>query len=212
MPALVETMDNTAYSSGNTTVRDAVNQVLEAVGEFPVSTCPTSATGSSIQSRALRVLERQNISVQGMMWPENTKYASDLTYDGAPLSAGLCLGIRAAGSDGHRSLVVREDSTTQKIWDADAGAFISSGNVQADVCTKIPFSDTSPQLRQAIVTAAAQEFQRRMQGSAQADQFLGQERMLADGMTPRNEPLKKNAPLRNAQSPFQAPPQQAQDG
>ena len=51
-----------------------------------------------------------------------------------------------------------------------------------------------------------------MQGSAQADQFLGQERMLADGMTPRNEPLKKNAPLRNAQSPFQAPPQQAQDG
>ena len=32
MPALVETMDNTAYSSGNTTVRDAVNQVLEAVG------------------------------------------------------------------------------------------------------------------------------------------------------------------------------------
>ena len=57
---------------------------------------------------------------------------------------GFALAVRAAGSDSHRSLVVREDGTDQKIWDADDGAFLANlVVVQVDLIMKIPFSDTS---------------------------------------------------------------------
>lgn len=215
MPVLDERMDNTAYTVNDAAVKDAVNEVLESIGELPVTNCPTSAVGSSIANRALRFLERANVRTQAMMWPENTALSKTATVSNHVGTAGLALALRPAGADSHRSLVVRENGNNQIVFDSDAGSALSgSTTIQVDMCTKVAFKDLSYHLRENIIKSASQEFQRRLQGSPQADQMIGQERMFADARTSRPEAMKKNAPLKNATSPFaqQQQPQSQQDG
>tara|TARA_B100001094_G_scaffold308940_1_gene342109 strand:- start:532 stop:1185 length:654 start_codon:yes stop_codon:yes gene_type:complete len=213
MAILDERLDNDNYTANDTAVKDAVNELLESIGELPVSTSPTTSSGASIYNRALRFLERANVRTQAMMWPENTALAKRDTVTNLIGSAGLALAVRAAGEDSHRSFVVRESSGNQIIFDSDAGAAISGGTtIQVDMCTKVPFKELSYHLRENIIKSAAQEFQRRLQGSPQADQMLAQERIFADGRTSRPEAMKKNAPLRNAQSPFSSMPAPPQTG
>ena len=209
MPVLDVRMDNTAYTTGDTEVLDAVNEVLESIGELPVTNCPTTSAGSSIASRALKFLERANVRTQAQMWQENTSLSKTDTVTNLVGTSGTALSVRPSGKDSHRQLVLRESGTAQVIFDSDAGANLAgSDSIQVDLCVKLPFKDLSYHLRETIIKSASQEFQRRMQGSPQADQMLGQERAFADLRTVRPEAIKKNQPLRNAQSPFQQMPQQ----
>lgn len=214
MVLLSQQLNSGAYTGeGLHRVLDAINEVLESVNELPIRIMPTDSTGASIEARALKMLERTNIEIQSMGFPENTSYAKDEVLSLLSNITGETLSIKAAGKDGHRTLVLRRDNVTPEVWDADVGLILSAGTVCIDIIDKIPFYQCSFDLQRNIVAAAAMKFQRRVAGSPSADQALVQERQFADYMVDRNSPLKRNVPLDNVQSPFagqQRPPQQQQ--
>jgi hypothetical protein len=212
--ALDQTLNHSAYGSspGNLGVLDAVNEVLESVGEFPVASV-TSSSGTSIESRALKFLERANIRVQSMGWPDNMVYAKSDTgtnhVDGA--YRNTMLGVVGSGTSGNRTFTVgRNTGTDPFIYDSDSGTNVTSETIQIDIIHKIPFHQCSIGLQHNIVKTAAQDFQRRLQGSGQADQMLTQERGIADSMATRNNPVRRNAVLPNVQPIFSQTPASGQ--
>jgi hypothetical protein len=211
MAVMTQQLNSAAYTgNGLHQVLDAINEVLESVNELPITTVPTDSAGASIEARALKILERTNIEIQSMGFPENTSYAKDENLASLSNIDGETLSIKAGGKDGHRTLVLRRaaNNDTPNIWDADAGAIVASGTVCIDIIDKIPFHQCSFDLQRNIIAAAAMKFQRRIGGSASADQALVQERQFADFMVERNSPLKRNVPLDNVQSPFSGQQQQ----
>ncbi len=133
---MTQQLNNVAYGGTNADhgVLDAINEVLESIGEMPVTAIPSSSSGSAIQNRALKFLERVNIDLQTTGFPENTKFAQTLTLAGDGTVGALTtqtLSINATGKDGHRTLVLRksDDDTGVEVYDADAGATLSSTTV-----------------------------------------------------------------------------------
>lgn len=211
---MTQQLNNVAYGGTNADhgVLDAINEVLESIGEMPVTAIPSSSSGSAIQNRALKFLERVNIDLQTGGFPENTRFAQSENLASLSALTGQTLAIKAAGKDGHRTLVLRrsDDDSGPEVWDADAGAVLSSTTVCIDIIDKVDFHKLSIGLQNNIIATAAQLFQRRLQGSPSADQALSQERQLADLMTERISPVKRNVPMTNIQSPFAGQQQQQQ--
>jgi hypothetical protein len=194
--------NNTAYSAAaDADYLDDINEVLESIGEFPVTTAPEDPSGTMIHERALRFLERANTRVQAQGWPCNTSM-SEAVSDASSLpepSYGYILFIQGAGADGHRTLTLRRDSSgNPKTYDADTGGDISSA-VTLDIVRKLSWETLPDLLKANIVSSAALDMQRRLQGSPQADAFYQQEKILRDQSTDRLNPMKKNSPLMNTQ-------------
>lgn len=222
MPATIELhLECDAYNDGDytalstessqvhTTILEALNEVLESVTEFPVDAVPSDSSGQTIQARALRFLERANTRIQGLGWPENTYYSQEKTvtqlaaYDmsGADANNTFLLGISGSGSDGHRQLsLVRNSSTgAVEVYESDTNTMhTGSASVMVDIVLKRRFSLLSPALQSLIIRTAAQEMQRRIKGSVQADAALGQERSLAEQGVVKNNSMKKGAILPNS--------------
>lgn len=206
--ALDRQLQNQAHTISDDLIVEAVNELLETIGEFPVSTVPLLSNDGTVAGRALSFLERANIRTQAMGWPENMVYA--YTGTGAAvlaLNAGDILGVQGTGSDGHRTLGLRASGSTQEIYDADAGSTVgTTETIQVDVIQKLAWDDISEHLRENIVKAAAMEFQRRLQGSQTQDAMISQERQLADGRIPRNDPGRKRSALPNSGPIFASAP------
>lgn len=211
--ALNRSLPNGSYTSTDDLIIEAINELLETIGEFPIAAAPTSANDGTVAGRALSFLERANIRTQAMGWPENMIYAKSATATQIlALNSGNILGVQATGSDGHRTLGLRSSGGTQEIYDADAGTAVGgSDTIQVDVIQKMAWDGLSEHLRENIVKAAAMEFQRRLQGSQTQDAMIGQERQVADARIPRNDPVRKRSALPNAGPMFgSAPPPPAE--
>jgi hypothetical protein len=96
-------------------IKNAVNEVLESIGEFPVSTYPLDPKGTMIHERALRFLERANISIQQEGWPVNTEMSVEFDASGTLDDAPPILRIQGSGRHGHRSLSLRRFGTTTQV-------------------------------------------------------------------------------------------------
>tara|TARA_R110000765_G_scaffold412070_1_gene511532 strand:- start:6484 stop:7131 length:648 start_codon:yes stop_codon:yes gene_type:complete len=182
---------------------DDINEVLESIGEFPVTTAPTTSAGTMIHERALRFLERANTRVQAQGWPCNTKMSESIANcESISESDGFVVFLQGSGADGHRTLTLRRtEAGGPRVYDADAGTELNTaaGAVTVDVVRKLRW-DVLPDLLQAnIVSSAALDMQRRLQGSPQADAFYQQEKILRDQSSERMNPMKKNSPLMNTQ-------------
>ena len=192
-------------ASGYTFVA-ALNEVVETVGEFPMagSTKPsaqTPADTTSIYYRAEQFLDRESKRYQSQGWPENTSLAKQFTASDAANEisvANTILRVRSAGPDKHRSLVIRDDSGTQKLYDADEETFkffavdqygnTSPDSVFLDVTEELEFQDLPPLLQDVITASSKLKFQRRMQGNPQVDAQLLQEYQMAESLLDRNKP------------------------
>ena len=105
------------------TVLDAVNEIVETVGEFPMTGTAPTGSGTSIYDRAKQFLDRENKRIQSLGWPENTIMCKGIVSDATDgtikseddvsptpnkqLGTNV-LRVRAAGSDAHRTLVLRD--------------------------------------------------------------------------------------------------------
>jgi len=76
--------DNPLVSAGLTKL-EAVNEILEAVDIWPVAALDPS--GTSDATEAERVLDRENVRVQGQGWPENTEENVSMTLPVTKLTA-----------------------------------------------------------------------------------------------------------------------------
>ena len=192
------------------TVLDAVNEIVETVGEFPMTGTAPTGSGTSIYDRAKQFLDRENKRIQSLGWPENTIMCKGIVSDATDgtikseddvsptpnkqLGTNV-LRVRAAGSDAHRTLVLRDSDGVgppagPQLWDAnkDTGNFGNDVTVFLDIVYLLDFADLPVLLQDVIVAKAKMEFQRRIQGNPQHDQALYQEYIQAEVALDRNRP------------------------
>lgn len=191
-------------ASGMTFV-DAINELVETIGEFPMSgTTKPSAQSTpdttSIYFQAERFMNRESQRYQSQGWPENTTLAKLFTSSASKIAiADSVLRVRGAGPDHYRNLVIRDDAGTQRLYDADRESFkfysinenghTTEASIFLDVVDELDFEKLTPLLQDVIVAAAKMKFQRRFQTNASIDQQLVQEYMMAEQMLDRNKPL-----------------------
>jgi hypothetical protein len=173
------------------TVIDAINEIIETVGEFPLASTVEpvpDGTGTSIYHRARSFLNREDTRIQSLGWPENTVKCASHTASGGFITINdTVLRVRSEGKSGHRNLVIRHDATAgvgfeQRLYDADNGTFTftSTEQVFLDTVSKLSFENLPPLLQDVIVAKSKMEFQRRIQGNAQVDHALNQEYVTAE--------------------------------
>lgn len=188
---------------------EAVNEVLEAIGEWPAAaldssgTYPSATYGASLAGRAEQFLDRESRRVQSEGWAENTTPAYTFTADSSGIvdltASGVTnglnclrvLSVAAAGPDGHRTLMLRGDSGTAKIYDNNKNTFAvttNAGSVVCDVVVELAFDDISPRLKDVIIGNTKVHLQRRLNGSQTADGFLITEAAKMDNTADRAKP------------------------
>jgi hypothetical protein len=201
-------------ASGYTFVQ-AINEIVEVVGEFPMSgTTKPSALGTpditSNYARAEQFIDRYSKRVQAQGWPENTTFAKKFTsaqVTGHTGTSGFkitipnsVLRVKAAGPDEHRSLVVRFDADAdnagtdvplQRLYDANNQSHsfgTAATEVYVDVVEELIFDNLSVHLQDVIIGQAKMAFQRRLQGNLNMDQALSSEYIQSEAQAPRNAP------------------------
>lgn len=179
---------------------DGINEIVETVGEFPMSggTKP-SASGdtASIYYLAEKHIDRHNKRVQAQGWPENTVYSRAYTptsvnaVDNVVVLAETVLRIQAASTSEGRPLVIRVDTAdadTPKVFDSILNSFNlgSTDTVYLDQVELLAFEDLTPGLQDVILTQAKASFQRMFQGNLNLDTVLSGEEMRANMSADRN--------------------------
>lgn len=202
---------------------DGINELVETVGEFPMSGVTKPSAGgdtASIYYLAEKHIDRHNKRVQARGWPENTVYSKSYTpatvnaVDNVVVLAETVLKIQAAGTSEGRPLVLRVDTTdsdTPKVFDAILNSFNlgSTDDVFLDQVELLAFEDLTPELQEVILTQAKASFQRMFQGNMNLDAVLSVDEMKADMLATRNTfetrrafnstPPKPPAPRRTSQ-------------
>tara|TARA_Y100000114_G_scaffold1489_3_gene1239 strand:+ start:860 stop:1504 length:645 start_codon:yes stop_codon:yes gene_type:complete len=190
--------------SGYTFV-EAINEVVEVIGEFPMTgnTKPSAQSDTtSNYRRAEDFIDRFNKRIQSQGWPENTTVAKKFTtasnggnFQIDLTSAGTVLRVKSAGSSAHRDLVLRVDtgdSNKLKVFDANRDSFTFSTaaaeDIFLDVVTELAFENLTPHLQDVIISQAKIAFQRRLQGNMNMDGALNSEYVQAEAQAPRNAP------------------------
>ena len=140
-----------ALPSADAVKLEAVNEMLEAIGEYPVDALDTG--GVSMAADAERVLDREDRRIQGDGWYENTEEEAELTPDVNDKVAitGTVLSIDTRDESDDLHVGVRDgylydlDDLTDKFDET---------TIYATIIRQIAFSNLSPALR-AFVTAQA---------------------------------------------------------
>jgi hypothetical protein len=191
---------------------EAINEILESVGEFPIgggsggNVPPSDASIGdeiSIARRAEDFLKRETRRIQALGWPETTtriKAYTASTSGGSTIALGATvLAVKGCGPDAHRNFGI----INQNLYDGNAGTTTilptdQDGDASAKVYLTITeqvsaswpqnFEMNSPRLKDLIVSHTKMIFQRRILGSTAADPGLQQEYMLAELNASRNVP------------------------
>lgn len=161
---------------------DGINELVEAVGEFPMSGVTKPSVGgdsASIYYLAEKHIDRWNTRVQHQGWPENTDFSVAYLPAGVDDEVSLAsdvLKVRAAGPSDGRILVLRVDTTdndTPKVWDAALGSFsLGSEQIYLDRVVELAFENCTPELQDVILAEAKASFQLVRQGNMQMDAAL----------------------------------------
>jgi hypothetical protein len=182
------------------TIVDAINQVVETIGEFPMGgTTRPSAGGdtTSIYWRAETFIDRAMYQVLAQGWPENTERARAFTANGSGLvTVANILSIKATGPDHYRTLVIRNNAGTPTVYDADKRTFNlgASAVVYLDVTVLLTWEDIPVKLADVVVAQAKLLFQRRLQNSQLADSQMQQEYIQSEIRADRNEAKRSDLP------------------
>lgn len=151
---------------------DAVNMMLSAIGEAPVS----SLTDPSLldASLAKEVLDQTNLSVQTAGLHCNTVLNQKLIPNAATneISVGtLTLKVDSTGQSAHRDVVQRGT----KLFDRDNNLFTFTESIYVDRVELIPFEDLPQHVRRYVMTKASRRFQTRFMGSEVLAGFTAQD-------------------------------------
>lgn len=164
-----------------TTELEAVNIILQGIGEQPVNTLP--AEGISEASQAHNTLLQQNRMVQSEGLHCNTEYNYTLTpnTDDNIVLPGDCLEIDA--SDPTFDYVWRDG----KLYDKDNSTFTIDEDVDVDIVFCLPFTDLPEHVRTYITIKAARIFQKNVIGSGELHGFTQEDEGYARAKVNRHE-------------------------
>lgn len=149
---------------------EAVNELLEAIKEWPVSTLDTG--GTSTAAIAESTLDRELKRVLSYGWHENTDL-TELTPDGSneiTLPSGT-LSIRTTNGDYNKDLAIVDS----KLYDRVNETSEFTETITLAVVVSKDLADLSVELSELVVKTAAVIFQRRLVGGKEQDAYLRQE-------------------------------------
>lgn len=172
---------------------NAVNRMLYAVNERPVPSLTPG--GSTIEADAERFLDDYNDVVQTYGWPENTRFFEDITSDGTGIITvpSDTLKIWPSGRNEYRTIVLQSDQLVDQ--NNNTTNFGANVMIQFDRVRRMGFENTSPSLKELILTTAMCYFQQRIRGSMTMDAMIQQERALAEMMADRNQSRLARRPI-----------------
>lgn len=151
---------------------EAVNELLDAISESPVSTLDS---GLPDASDAERHLDRVSKQVQALGWHMNTDYdyllAKD-TDDRIPLATNI-LRVDTTGRDAWRDVTIRFLDEVRYLYDLKNQTYEFNSAVKANVVRYYEFEQLPPEMQMYIAVRASKLFQQHSLGSVVRDQFMG---------------------------------------
>ena len=149
---------------------DAVNQILESIGEDPVSSL---SSGLPDAETAERILNRVSREVQAKGWLCNLErsYTMPITTDKTIPLSGNILRIDTVGKDKGLHVTVRKYLNQSHLYNIVDHTFLFTNSLIVDIVWQRDIGDLTPELQLYITAKASRRFQESELGSVAADQF-----------------------------------------
>ena len=152
-----------------TTMLEAVNIMLSAIGEAPVSSLENNALEDV--TVATNIINETIVDVQTVGYNFNTEYNFQLTQDldgkiNVPGNA-VYVDVSNRGSSIGKDLVLRGD----KLYDRENHTYTFSDSVFVDMTLILPWNELPQYARRYITIKAARRFQNRVLGASELNGF-----------------------------------------
>ena len=160
-----------------TTKLEAVNTLLESIGEAPVVTVTDS--GLIEADLAVTMIDRVSKSTQKRGWHWNTLIDYPLAID---LSGNInlpatTLKVDSYGKHKHKDVVQRG----LKLYDRDNNTFVFTETIQSEIVLNLDFEDLPEAAKDFIMLSASRRFQQKHFGSSELSQFDREDEQTAYG-------------------------------
>ena len=155
-----------------TTELEAVNLMLSAIGEAPVSSLNDPSLLDA--SLAQEVLDQTSIAIQTRGLHCNTDLKLKLTRDVTSNEINLPTNTAKVDSSdvsAHRDVVQRGT----KLYDRDNHTFVFDEDITVDIVYLLNFDDLPQHVRRYVMTKASRRFQTRFMGSETLAGFTAQD-------------------------------------
>lgn len=154
---------------------EAVNLMLETVGESPVSSLVT--TGDLHISMAVQFLYDASREVQTVGWHFNyeEEYPLALNLDYNLVFPSNTLSLDVSDVDNQHDVVMRGN----RLYDRKNHTYTFNKSLRVDIVFFLPWSDLPQPARQYIAILAARRFQRRVQGDEATEKYTAVEETMA---------------------------------
>lgn len=149
---------------------DAVNIVLNAIGETPVSSL---TSGLPDAEAAQQQLEATTKEVLSKGWHQNTERGITMqrNTDNEIIVANQYLRIDTSGVDFLLNVAIRKQSGKRKLFDITNQTFTFTRDLTVDAVIEIDFEGLVFELQNYIAHRAARKFQESSMGSTSLDGF-----------------------------------------
>ncbi|WP_420381676.1 hypothetical protein [Novosphingobium sp.] len=148
---------------------DAVNVLLQAIGESPVNSIDTSeAVDVSAASQCLDEFDRA-VQMRGWWWNKEIDLTLTPSSDGTIPLPTNCLSIVKAYPSGDAALIVERG---RQLYDMTNHTYIFALPVQVDMVLRLDWEEMPEVMRRYITIWAAQQYQGRIQTSQGVGQIL----------------------------------------
>jgi hypothetical protein len=150
---------------------EAVNTMLDAIGESPVSSLEVS--GLVDVAKAKSALDEISREVQAKGWHFNTEtdYPLPVSLDGTITLPSNFLSVDTVGAQRHLDVVQRGS----RLYDKKNHTYIFTESIKADVTLLLEWEELPQVARHYIMIRASRVFQSRVLGSAEQFQFSAQQ-------------------------------------
>jgi hypothetical protein len=139
---------------------EAVNNMLQSIGETPVNTLPTA--GVTDASIARDVLHRINRQVQGMGLKFNSDYEVQYTPD---IDGFINIPSNALRVSAYYYMSVDYAVRDRKLYDRENQTNVFTSSVKLNIVTFLPWDDMPEHVRQYVYVKASRRFQAESVGS-----------------------------------------------
>lgn len=153
---------------------DAVNIILNVIGETPVSSL---TSGLPDAESAETKLDSTIMEVLAKGWQQNTESAINMTrnYEGHIVVPRQYLRVDTTGMDRDINITIRKQNGKRKLFDLRNYTFKFTKDLLVDVLIEIEFEALNFELQNYIAFRAARKFQESAMGSATLDSFAGRQ-------------------------------------
>ncbi len=149
---------------------EAVNMVLDAIGESPVSSL---TSGLPDAEAAEAKLDEVRVEILSRGWHQNIEKDVTLKRDASNeiLLSNIYLRVDSTGGDKSINVVQRYSNGKRKLFDINNRSFTFTKDLTVDIIIDIAFEELTVELQNYIASRAARKFQESALGSSSLDSF-----------------------------------------